>query len=89
MIFYVYILYSFSFNRTYVGQTDNLEDRLENYHNAGKVRSTKAYIPWVMIHSEKFSSRAEAMKKEKWFKSSTGRKLIKEILQKYLETNPG
>jgi putative endonuclease len=88
MNYFVYILYSPSFIRTYVGQTDNPENRLQ-YHNSGRVRSTKAYIPWVMIYSEKFISRAEAMKREKWFKSSAGRKLIKKILQEYLESNPG
>ncbi len=80
---YVYILYSHKFNRTYTGQSDNLEDRLD-YHNSGRVRSTKAYIPWELIYSEKFNTRAEAMKREKWFKTTKGRMQIKKILQEYL-----
>lgn len=69
-----------------MGQTQNLKNRLNDFHNAGKVRSTKAYLPWVMIYSEEFKTRADAMAKEKRFKSSAGRKLIKKILQDYLES---
>ncbi len=83
MGYYIYILFSRHFNRTYTGQTNDLESRLD-YHNAGKVRSTKAYIPWERIYSESFNSRSEAMKREKWFKSPEGRKLIKKILMDFL-----
>jgi putative endonuclease len=64
MNFFLYILYSPTHNRTYTGQTKNLGDRLA-YHNAGKVKSTKAYRPWVLIYQETYSTRAEAMKREK------------------------
>ncbi|MDP2207301.1 MAG: GIY-YIG nuclease family protein [Bacteroidota bacterium] len=76
----VYILYSNQFNKTYVGQTNNLIKRLK-YHNSGQVKSTKRYIPWEMLYFEEYSSRSEAMRREKWFKSKTGRKKISEILQ--------
>jgi len=88
MNYYFYLLYSPKFKRTYSGQTDNLSDRLIK-HNSGKVKSTKAYKPWVLIHSESFDSRSEAMKREKWYKTSPGRKKIADILNQYLlaETN--
>ena len=86
MGYFVYILYSTSHKRTYVGQTQNPKTRLNDFHNVGKVRSTKAYLPWVKIYSEEFDTRAKAMEREKWFKSSAGRKLIKKILQDYLES---
>ena len=84
MNFFLYILYSPAHNRTYTGQTKNLEEMID-YHNAGKVRSTKPYIPWKLIYSETYSSRVEAMKREKWFKSNIGRKKIAEILNEYLQ----
>jgi putative endonuclease len=83
MKYFVYILYSPIFIRTYTGQTDNLDNRLL-LHNSGKVKSTKPYQPWKLIYSECFKNRSEAMKKEKWFKSSRGRKKIAEILDEYL-----
>ncbi|MBA4311699.1 MAG: endonuclease [Chlorobiaceae bacterium] len=81
MKYYVYLLFSKEFNRTYVGQTQNLENRLD-YHNSGKVRSTKHHRPWIILYDEEFRSRSEAMKREKWFKSSVGRKFIRELLSK-------
>jgi putative endonuclease len=85
MKYFLYILYSPKFVKTYVGQSENLSDRLVK-HNSGKVKSTKPYIPWVLIHSESFLSRADAMKREKWFKSKTGRNKISEILKNFLES---
>jgi putative endonuclease len=84
MNYFVYILYSPKFVKTYVGQSDNLSERLIK-HNAGKIKVTKPYLPWILIHSESFTSRAEAMKREAWFKSRAGRKKIAEILEKFLQ----
>jgi len=75
-MFYTYVLYSEQFDRIYVGQTNNLQIRLDK-HNSSKVRSTKPYIPWVMIYYEKFQTRSEAMKREKELKSHHGRKFIR------------
>jgi putative endonuclease len=85
--YFLYILYSPFFKRTYTGQTDNLDNRL-NCHNSGKVKSTKPYRPWMIIYTESFNSRARAMKKEKWFKSKSGREKISLILAEYLKTHP-
>ena len=73
MNFYVYILYATSFNKTYVGQTNNIKNRLHS-HNNGKVRSTKAYTPWDLIHYEILTTRAEAMKKENGLNRNPGEK---------------
>jgi len=40
----------------------------------------------MLIHFEKFSTRAEAMKREQWFKSLGGRKWIARFLEKLEET---
>ncbi|HTL80482.1 MAG TPA: GIY-YIG nuclease family protein [Bacteroidia bacterium] len=79
MSYVVYILYSESSNRTYVGQTSDLEKRLV-YHNEISIGSfTSKFRPWKLIHSEKFDSRSEAMRREKWFKSGVGRDEIQKI----------
>jgi putative endonuclease len=85
MKYVVYILYSPIFKRTYTGQTKNLENRF-SFHNSGKVRSTKAYRPWILIHYESFNTRSEAMQKEDWFKSFVGRSRINKILNDFLNT---
>ncbi|MBU3820559.1 GIY-YIG nuclease family protein [Flavobacteriaceae bacterium XHP0103] len=78
MIF-VYILYSKEFDRFYVGMTYNLENRLSQ-HNTGQVKSTKPFLPWKIIHHESHPNRLEARKREKYLKSSAGRRWRKNNL---------
>ncbi|MFP2995332.1 GIY-YIG nuclease family protein [Spongiivirga sp. MCCC 1A20706] len=78
-MFYVYVLYSQQACRYYIGMTADLEARLKT-HNSGSVKSTKAFIPWKMIHFEKFSTRLEARKREKYLKSAAGRRWRKRNL---------
>ena len=79
IMFYTYIIYSINFKKYYVGLSANVNQRLKS-HNAGKVKSTKAFTPWVLIHFEKFDSRIEARKREKYLKSAAGRKWRKNNL---------
>lgn len=74
----VYILYSKEHQKSYVGCTGDLAERLKT-HNKGKVASTKRYIPWEMVHIEELNSYAEARKREKYYKSGAGRKKMKVI----------
>ena len=82
MRFSVYLLYSPLFDRTYIGQTKEIDPRL-SLHNAGRVRSTKAYRPWVLVYSEECGTRSEAMVREKWLKSSRGRTFIAKVITEY------
>ena len=61
--YFLYILKSEITGRRYIGSTGNLEERVKK-HNRGGVRSTKPYLPWVMLHTESFSSRTEARRRE-------------------------
>jgi len=78
-MFYVYVLYSAAYDRIYIGQTNNLSIRLEK-HNSGKVKSTKPYCPWQLVHQESYASRAEAMQREKQLKSHAGRDWIRQTV---------
>ncbi|NUN71040.1 MAG: GIY-YIG nuclease family protein [Bacteroidetes bacterium] len=80
MSYFVYILYSKSFDRFYIGQTSSLPERLYQ-HNAGKVRSTKAFIPWVIGHYERFDDRTQAIKRKSFLKSPAGWNELKALKQ--------
>jgi len=82
MSYCVYILYSVSVDRYYVGQTSNLEDRLKR-HNEGRNKYTKSGIPWKLVYQESFESRSEAMTREEKIKSSKSR----EQLRRYIESD--
>ena len=81
-MYIVYVLHSEKFNKIYIGYTSNLEERLLSHNKLGKKGWTVKYRPWELIHKEEFSSKAEAMKREKELKSSRGRNFIRtEILK--------
>jgi len=71
MNYYVYILRSLKNDRYYIGQTKDIESRLK-LHNSKKARWTKRFQPWEVIHNESYSTRGEAMKREKFLKSIGG-----------------
>lgn len=78
-MYFLYVLYSDKFDKIYIVQTNNISNRLER-HNARKVKSTKSYTLWLLVHSELFYTRAEAMKREKELKSYQGRDYIRKNL---------
>jgi putative endonuclease len=67
-MFYIYILRSKLTQRYYVGSTEIVEKRLQE-HNSGKSKSTRAGIPWELIHRESFATRSEARIQEQKIKS--------------------
>ncbi|MDD3066352.1 MAG: GIY-YIG nuclease family protein [Candidatus Gracilibacteria bacterium] len=77
---FVYILQSDKDKKFYIGQTNNIEARLKR-HNTGQVLSTKHRIPLQLIHFEKFVTRSEAMRREKYMKSLKGGNEFEKILK--------
>jgi putative endonuclease len=76
-MFTVYILQSLKDNRTYVGYTNDFERRLKE-HNSGQSNATKYRAPFKLLFKEEFENITDAMKRELWWKSGTGRKKLKE-----------
>ncbi len=77
-MFYTYAIKSLDRNYIYVGLTDNIKRRLLQ-HNRGENRTTKAYVPFILIYSETFVTRIEAREKEKYLKSGIGKEFLKRI----------
>ncbi len=74
---FVYILYSDRTGKRYIGHTNDLDKRFKE-HNAGRVKSTKAGLPWRMIAYKEYFSRSEARWVERSLKHS------KNFLDKFL-----
>ena len=81
IMYYVYILLNEAETRTYTGVTDDVNKRLAE-HNAGRVQSSQPYRPYKVIHIESFETLSEARQKEKFYKSATWRRRLKEMLFK-------
>jgi putative endonuclease len=79
-MYYVYVLFSVSFARQYVGMTDDLTRRVAE-HNTGKNQSTKAFMPWILLNSEPFDNRNAARIREKYLKTAAGRRWRKNNLR--------
>lgn len=80
-MYFVYILYSQQFEKYYIGQTENVEARIER-HNQGLVLSTRPYIPWTLSWYGSKDSRSEAVHLEKKLKNLS-KDRIKEFIRKY------
>ena len=78
-MFYIYVIKS-SKGKIYTGHTADLKKRLSE-HNSGFCKSTKIDKGWKIIYSKSFESRGDAMKREKWLKTGTGRDFLKEIIR--------
>jgi len=60
-----YVLYSRQHDKIYIGESSDLETRLQ-YHNHGPSKGwTARYRPWELVHEERFATRREALRREK------------------------
>jgi putative endonuclease len=59
----VYILFSNSLNKFYVGQTNNFDRRFHE-HNSRQTKYSSIGIPWNLVYKTETESRSEAMKLE-------------------------
>lgn len=78
MIYKVYVLYSEQFKRSYVGFSEDVSARLIK-HNKGLVISTRKHKPWKLVYEEVCDDYGHAVKWEKYYKSSAGRRRLKGI----------
>ena len=82
MIYYVYLIKTINsrINKTYVGYTNNLRNRLDKHNSNKGARSTKGF-KWALIYKKKFISKSKAMSYE--YKLKKNRKKRNEIVKKY------
>jgi putative endonuclease len=78
-MFYVYIIQSQKDGKLYTGFTANVKKRIRA-HNQGEVNSTRNRRPFKLVYQEKYTSKTEALKREKFLKSLKGGKTVKSKL---------
>ena len=77
-MFYTYAISSQIRNYIYVGLSGDIDRRLSE-HNSGKNKTTKPYLPFILIYSEEHETRIKARLREKYFKSGVGREKLRII----------
>jgi len=75
-MFYAYVIKSLGHNFYYKGHCQDLSIRIQQ-HNSGMTKSIIPYLPFVIVYVETFENLPEAIKREKYFKSSAGRRFLK------------
>ena len=58
--------------------TQDLENRFKR-HNTGRERTTKPYLPFMIIFTEVHPDRVTARKREKYWKSGIGKEQLRKI----------
>ena len=81
MEFHVYILYSTSRDKFYIGHTgDVLEERLRK-HNSNHKGFTGRKKDWQIVYTEVFESKQRAYTREREIKGSKSRKRIEQLIK--------
>lgn len=79
-MYYVYVLFSLKDKKFYIGFSTDVQRRLEE-HNQGKNTSTKPRRPFELIYYEAHYSKADAQKRERYFKTTKGKATLKQMLR--------
>lgn len=66
----------------YKGFTNNLKERFKMHSNGLGAQHTKKYKPLGIVYFEKFDNQQDAIIREKYFKSGSGREWLKNKLFK-------
>ncbi len=82
IMFYVYVIESLKLGKLYIGYSQDLTKRLKE-HNQGLNFSTKPYKPWRCIYYEACLNEEDAMRREKYLKTTQGNRLLKRRLKEY------
>ncbi|MFM8914531.1 MAG: GIY-YIG nuclease family protein [Flammeovirgaceae bacterium] len=75
-MFAVYILYSDSFGKIYIGQTSSLIARFYSHNFLATKGWTIKFRPWTVVHVEFFELKKEALKREAALKQAKGREWL-------------
>lgn len=81
-MFVVYALYNKRANKIYIGQSNNIDERIKLHNKQFFKNSFTSRFKgeWEIIYKEEVKTRQEALKREKQLKSYQGRKFIKKFI---------
>jgi len=82
-MYYVYVLKSEFDGDMYTGYSNDIKQRLQQ-HNDGLVASTKNRRPFILVYFEACLNQQDATHREKYLKTSWGKRYIKARLKNYL-----
>jgi putative endonuclease len=84
-MFTVYVLYSPTFKKIYIGYTSNLNERFKSHNELGTKGWTIKFRPWIICYKEEFETKQEAMNREKELKSAKFREWIWSLINEKIK----
>ena len=82
--FAVYVLLSLKDFHFYIGYTSNFDRRMQE-HSAGQSASTAPRRPFVPILCEYYFAKEDALRRELYFKTTAGKRVLRLMLKDSLE----
>jgi len=79
----VYVLFSLKDHEFYIGYTTNLHERLTS-HISGNSKATEPRRPFALLFCEYYLSMHDATRREKYFKTTVGKKTLRLMLKESL-----
>ena len=83
MNYYLYILFSDTLNKYYIGSTKNIETRLKKHLENHSGFTAKAK-DWKLVYSESFTSKSDALAREQKIKKWKSRTMIQKLINSKL-----
>jgi len=84
-MYYVYLLECQHDKSWYIGYTSDLRKRIQDHKSGNGSRTTSMKNNWKLIYYEAYVEKADAIGREKFFKSGSGRTYIKKTAQKLFQ----
>ena len=85
-MYHVYLIESEPNGKWYIGYTTDVRRRLSE-HNRHKNVSTARETKWKLIYCETYVNKMDALGREKFLKSGSGRKFLRKQLTHYFKEN--
>lgn len=83
---YVYVLLSHKDHMFYIGSTNNLKRRFQQ-HQRGENVSTAKRLPFDLVYFEGHQSKEDALRREKYFKTTKGKVTLRQVMHCSLRAN--
>ena len=73
----------------YIGETTDLKKRISDHQSGNCCRTTAMKNDWFLIYCEGYILKQDALGRERFLKSGSGRRYLKKQLTHYLQNNIG
>jgi putative endonuclease len=85
MLYTVYLLFSNTHQKIYIGCISNLINRFHSHNELSKKDWTRSFRPWMVIYCEYFNAKEEAKKRQQQLKGAKGSEWIWQKIEAELD----